>query len=173
MLDLQKYKNAYAAKGGGEIYVVYYSMGGVPGDFAQYLQFKANAGSSYTLFMGQATADEFIKGEVDARDNWMKQFKITGIKLIPTLSTGFENLHNRSSLDLNKAVTVQKASLPQIEQKLELMKGFIKEHPNNVPAILWYAGNEILESGNPIVPTKRRDGSIDTSMLDTIKKHLD
>ena len=74
---------------------------------------------------------------------------------------------------MDKAVTVGKASLPQIEQKLELMKKFIKEHPNKVPAVLWYAGNEILESGNPIVPTKGRDGSIDTSMLDTIKKHLE
>ena len=173
MQDLPKYKSAYSAKGGGEIYVVYYSMGGAPGDFSQYLQFRANAGSSYTLFVGEKTAEEFIQAEVEARDNWMKQFKITDINLIPTLSTGFENLHNRSSLDLNKAVTVGKASLPQIEQKLELMKKFIKEHPTKVPAVLWYAGNEILESGNPIVPTKGRDGSIDTSMLDTIKKHLE
>ncbi|OYU68223.1 MAG: hypothetical protein CFE22_00650 [Cytophagaceae bacterium BCCC1] len=173
MQDLEKYKAAYGSKGGGEIYVVYYSMGGYPGEFVQYQQFKANAGSSYSLFIGQATADMLIKAEVEARNTWMGQYKNTQINLIPVLTTGFENLHNRSSLDLVQGPYVEKATLPQIEQKLELMKGFIKEHPEKVPAILWYAGNEILESGNPIVPTKRRDGSIDTSMLDTIKKHLE
>lgn len=173
MQDLEKYKAAYGSKGGGEIYVVYYSMGGYPGEFAQYQQFKANAGSSYSLFIGQATADMLIKAEVEARNTWMGQYKNTQINLIPVLTTGFENLHHRSSLDIEPAQFVEKATLPQIEQKLELMKIFIKEHPEKVPAVLWYAGNEILESGNPIVPTKRRDGSIDTSMLDTIKKHLE
>ncbi|MCP9763918.1 hypothetical protein [Lacihabitans soyangensis] len=173
MEDLPKYKSAYAAKGGGEIYVVYYSMGGTPGDFGEYMKFGAQAGGSYTLFVGQKTAEEFMKAEVESRDNWMRQYKHTHLNIIPTLSTGFENLHNRSSLDLNKAVTVGKASLAQIEEKLVLMKKFIVEYPNKVPAVLWYAGNEILESGNPIVPTKRKDGSIDTSMLDTIKRHLE
>ncbi len=173
MQDLEKYKNAYKSKGGGEIYVVYYSMGGYPGEFSQYQQFKANAGSSYSLFIGQATADKLIKAEVEARNSWMGQYKNTQINLIPVLTTGFENLYNRSSLDTEQAAFIEKASLPQLEEKLELMKGFIKEHPEKVPAVLWYAANEILESGNPIVPTKRRDGTIDTSVLDTIKKHLE
>ncbi len=173
MQDLDKYKSAYSAKGGGEIYVVYYSMGGYPGEFAQYQQFKANAGSSYSLFIGQATADMLIKAEVESRNTWMGQYKNSNINLIPVLTTGFENLHNRSSLDAVQGAYVERATLPQIEEKLELMKIFIKDHPEKVPAMLWYAGNEILESGNPIVPTKRRDGSIDTSMLDTIKKHLE
>ncbi|MDP1814393.1 MAG: hypothetical protein Q8K92_08090 [Leadbetterella sp.] len=173
MLDLAKYKAAYAAKGGGEIYVVYYEMGGYPGDFGEYQKYRANAGSSYSLFIGQATADMLIKAEVNARNTWVGQYKHTQIGLIPVLTTGFENLHNRTSLDLEQGAFVEKATLPQIEQKLELLKVFIKEHPEKVPAVLWYAGNEILESGNPIVPTKRKDGSIDTSMLDTIKKHLE
>ncbi len=173
MQDLEKYKSAYKSKGGGEIYVVYYSMGGYPGEFSQYQQFKANAGSSYSLFIGQATADKLIKAEVEARNSWMGQYKNTQINLIPVLTTGFENLYNRSSLDTEQAAFIEKASLPQLEEKLELMKGFIKEHPEKVPAVLWYAANEILESGNPIVPTKRRDGTIDTSVLDTIKKHLE
>lgn len=173
MQDLEKYKSAYQSKGGGEIYVVYYSMGGYPGEFSQYQQFKANAGSSYTLFMGQGTADMLIKAEVEARNTWMGQYKNTQIDLIPVLTTGFENLFNRSSLDTEQAAFIEKATLPQLEEKLELMKVFIKEHPEKVPAVLWYAANEILESGNPIVPTKRRDGTIDTSVLDTIKKHLE
>jgi hypothetical protein len=173
MLDLAKYKAAYAAKGGGDIYVVYYEMGGYPGDFGEYQKYRANAGSSYSLFIGQATADMLIKAEVNARNTWVGQYKNTQIGLIPVLTTGFENLHNRTSLDAVQGTFVEKATLPQIEQKLELLKVFIKEHPEKVPAVLWYAGNEILESGNPIVPTKRKDGSIDTSMLDTIKKHLE
>jgi hypothetical protein len=60
-----------------------------------------------------------------------------------------------------------------LEEKLELMKVFIQEYPHKVPAILWYAANEVLESGNPIVPTKSPDGKIDTSVLDTIAKHLE
>ncbi len=172
MLDMPKYKAAYSAKGGGDIYVVYYSMGGYPGEFAEYQKYRANAGSSYTLFIGQGTADMLIKAEVEARNTWMGQYKNTQINLIPVLTTGFENLHHRSSLDIEPAQFVEKATLPQIEKKLELMKIFIKEHPEKVPAILWYAGNEILESGNPIVPTKRIDGSIDTSILETISKHL-
>lgn len=172
MEDLPKYKAAYAAKGGGDIYVVYYSMGGYPGEFAEYQKYRASAGSSYTLFIGQGTADMLIKAEAEARNTWMGQYKNTQIGLIPVLSTGFENLHNRSSLDATQAQYVEKATLPQIEQKLELMKAFIKEHPEKVPAILWYAGNEILESGNPIVPTRRKDGTINTSMLDTISRHL-
>lgn len=173
MKDLDKYKASYGAKGGGEIYVVYYSMGGYPGEFAQYQQFKANAGSSYSLFIGQATADMLIKAEVEARNTWMGQYKPTDIDLIPVLTTGFENLHNRSTLDAVQGAYVEKASLAQIEEKLELMKLFIKEHPTKVPAMLWYAGNEILESGNPIVPTKRKDGTIDSSLIDTIGKHLE
>jgi PhoPQ-activated pathogenicity-related protein len=114
-----------------------------------------------------------IKAEVEARNTWMGQYKNTQIDLIPVLTTGFENLFNRSSLDTEQAAFIEKATLPQLEEKLELMKVFIKEHPEKVPAVLWYAANEILESGNPIVPTKRRDGTIDTSVLDTIKKHLE
>jgi hypothetical protein len=173
ILDLPKYRSAMGRKGGGEIYVVYYSMGGVPSDFSQYLQFRAQAGSSYTIFNESTTAEEFIKVEVQHRENWMNQFKASGIKMIPTLTTGFENLHHRSSLDNATVPIIQKASLAQIEKKLDLVKDFINRNPESVPALLWYAGNEILESGNPIVPTKRKDGSIDTSMLDTIKKHLE
>ena len=173
MLDLARYRSAMSKKGGAEIYVVYYSMGGVPSDFSQYLQFGAKAGSSYTIFNESTTAEEFIKVEVQHRENWMNQFKASGIQMIPTLTTGFENLHHRSSLDNEKVPIIQKASLAQIEQKLELVKDFINKNPQNVPAVLWYAGNEILESGNPIVPTKRKDGTIDTSMLDTIRKHLE
>lgn len=173
MEDLPKYQAAYAAKGGGDIYVVYYSMGGYPGEFAEYQKYRANAGSSYTLFIGQGTADMLIAAEAAARNTWMGQYKNTQIALIPVLTTGFENLHHRSSLDNTAAQYVEKATLAQIDQKLELMKDFIKQYPAKVPAILWYAGNEILESGNPIVPTKRPDGTIDTSMIDTIAKHLE
>lgn len=173
MMDLPKYKSALSRKGGGDIYIVYYSLGGTPWDFEQYLKFGAKAGGSYTIFTESTTAENYIKIETEAREKWMDHFKASGLRLIPTLTTGFENLHHRSSLDSKTVPIIERATTAQIEQKLELMKDFIKRHSDSVPAILWYAGNEILESGNPIVPTKRKDGSIDTSMLDAIKKHVE
>jgi hypothetical protein len=171
--DLAKYRSEFAKKGGGEIYFVYYNGGGYPDGLTIFQENGAKAASSYTLFIGQGNAAELIKAEVVARESWMRQFQHTGLNLIPVLTTGFENLYNRSSLDIEPVKYVEKASLSQIDEKLELMKGFIKQYPDKVPAVLWYAANEILESGNPIVPTKRRDGSIDTSMLDAIKRHLE
>jgi hypothetical protein len=173
MMDLSRYKSAFTRKGGGDIYIVYYSLGGTPWDFEQYLKFGAKAGGSYTIFTESTTAENYIKIETESREKWMDHFKASGLRLIPTLTTGFENLHHRSSLDSKTVPIIERATTAQIEQKLELMKDFIKRHSDSVPAVLWYAGNEILESGNPIVPTKRRDGSIDTSMLDAIKKHVE
>ncbi|MCP9766703.1 hypothetical protein EGI22_02200 [Lacihabitans sp. LS3-19] len=171
--DLEKYRSYMRAKGGGDIYVVYFSIGGYPGDFADYQKYNANAASSYTLSMGSGDADMMIKAEVKARNIFMNQFKDSFVNLIPVLSTGFENLYQRSSIIQKDGQVIPKATLPQLEEKLELMKTFINEHPNKVPAILWYAANEVLESGNPIVPTKSPDGKIDTSVLDTIGKHLE
>jgi hypothetical protein len=173
MGDLEKYRSYLRAKDGGDIYVVYFSAGAYPGDFADYQKFKVNAASSYTLSIGSGDADMMIKGEVKARNVFMSQFKESFVNLIPVLSTGFENLYQRSSIIQKDGQVITKATLPQLEEKLELMKVFIQEYPHKVPAILWYAANEVLESGNPIVPTKSPDGKIDTSVLDTIAKHLE
>ena len=126
-----------------------------------------------TVIIGSGDADMLIKGEVKARNAFMSQFKESFVNLIPVLSTRFENLYNRSSIIQKDGQIIKKATLTQLEEKLELMKVFIQKYPDKVPAILWYAANEVLESGNPIVPTKSPDGSIDTSVLDTIAKHLE
>lgn len=174
--DLQKYKNALKSKNGKDIYVVYYDFNGYPTDWNDYLQKGNNAVSAYnTSVGGYATQEQQIAKEVSDRDNWVGQFNATHVSIIPVLSLGIENLDKRTDLisDGKPVGVVESANMEQINRKIVYMKDFIKMYPNKVPAIIWNSANEIMESGLSIVPKRLKDGTIDTSILDTISKHLE
>jgi hypothetical protein len=174
--DLPKYRAALKAKGGGDIYTVFYSHNGYPLDWSDYLKKGNNAiGAYFTTIGAYATQEQYIAKEVADRETWMGQYRPTQVQLIPTLSLGIENLDKRTDLigDGKPVGIVESATVDQIDKKLFLMKDFIKKYPEKVPAILWYSANEIMEGGTSIVPKRRKDGSIDTTELDAISKHLD
>lgn len=175
-VDLPKYKNSLKAKNGKDIYVVYYGFNGYPGDWGDYQAKRNDAISAYnTTIGGYSTHEQLIVKEVSDRNNWMAQFKATHVKLIPILSLGLENLDLRTDMGSGgKPVgIIEAANLDQVNRKNDLIKDFIKQYPDKVPAILWYSGNEILEGGKSLVPKKLKNGTIDTSILDTISKHLE
>jgi hypothetical protein len=173
--DISRYRSAYASKGGGEIYFVYFEGGNYPWNFENYNKFGLKAASSYTLFMSENRRygqDEFGLAEINARDSWMNQFKATGLQLIPTLTIGFENLAKKTSLDNYVNYSVDGATIQQIDNKLKLIKPFISSNTSSVPALLFYSGNEIIEGGESIVPKRKKDGTIDDSIIRAIGKHL-
>jgi len=175
-VDLPKYKAALKAKNGKDIYAVYFSFNGYPADWNDYLKKGNNAVSAYnTSVGGYATQEQQIAKEVADRNNWIGQFNVTHVSIIPVLSLGIENLDKRTDLigDGKPVGVVESANMEQINRKIVYMKDFIKKYPNKVPAIIWNSGNEIMESGLSIVAKKRKDGTIDTSILDTIGKHLE
>lgn len=169
--DLPKYQSALRAKGGGEIYVVYYSHSGYPFDWSEYVTNRNNAISAYnTSIGGNATQEQQIAKEVSDRENWMRQYKHTDVQLIPLLSLGIENLDSRTDLGISNSVgwSVESANTEQIGRKCKLMQEFIKKHPEKIPAILWYSANEINEGGRSFVPKKLKNGKIDTTELDAV-----
>ncbi len=173
--DLQRYKNALKAKNGKDIYVVYYDFNGYPGDWNDFLQKGNNAVSAYnTTIGGISTAEQQLQKEVSDRENWMGQFKPTHVNIIPVLSLGLENLDQRTELtEPGKQVgIIYKANFEQINRKNILVKEFIKKYPDKVPALIWNSGNEIMETGESLVPKKLKNGTIDTSILDAVSKHL-
>ncbi len=173
--DLPRYKNALKSKNGKDIYVVYYGFNGYPADWNDYLQKGNNAVSAYnTSIGGTSTQEEQISKEVSDRENWMGQFKPTHVKIIPVLSLGIENLDKRTELTppSEQVGIIYKANIEQINRKNILVKDFIKKYPDKVPAIIWYSANEIMEGGASIVPKILKNGTIDTTILDTIGKHL-
>lgn len=171
--DLPKYRASLKAKGGSDIYVVYYNHNGYPIDWSDYLSKGNNAISAYnTSIGGYATQEQQIQKEIADRENWMGQFKATHVQLIPVLSLGIENLDNRT--DLPKTATyqdgvVESANPEQIGRKSKLMQEFIKKYPEKIPAIIWYSGTELNEGGRSFVPKKLKNGSIDTTELDAVK----
>jgi hypothetical protein len=64
-------------------------------------------------------------------------------------------------------------TMSELDDKINRFKEYHAKNPDKVKALLWYSGNELNEGGQTIVPKLRRDGSIDSSVLDTISKHLD
>jgi hypothetical protein len=174
--DLPRYKNALKSKNGKDIYVVYYDFNGYPTDWNDYLKKGNNAVSAYnTSIGGWATQEQQIAKEVSDRDNWVGQFNATHVSIIPVLSLGIENLDKRTDLkgDGSPVGVVESANMEQINRKIVYMKDFIKKYPNKVPAIIWNSGNEIMESGLSIVPKRLKNGTIDTTILDAISKHLE
>lgn len=169
--ELPKYQSAFRAKGGGDIYVVYYSHSGYPTDWSEYVEKRNNAISAYnTSIGGNATQEQQISKEVSDRENWMRQYKHTDVQLIPLLSLGIENLDSRTDLGLSNGVgwSVESANTEQIARKCKLMQEFIKKYPEKIPAILWYSANEINEGGRSFVPKKLKNGKIDTTELDAV-----
>ena len=172
--DLPKYRASLSAKGINDIYVVYFSMGGYPGDWQDIQSKRCNAVGAYSTFPEWQSAEELISQEVAGRETWMGQFKNTNVSIIPVITNGFENLHKRTSLATEKTRYTEGATMEQIDRKTKLVGEFVKKYPTKVPAILWYAGNELLECGEmSLVPKKLKNGTIDTSVLDTISKHLE
>lgn len=68
--------------------------------------------------------------------------------------------------------SIDKATPEQVNKKFDLIKPFIEKNKSIVPALLWYSGTEINEGGESFVAKKKKDGTIDTTMLDIAKKHL-
>lgn len=171
--DLPKYRSALSAKGINDIYVVYYAADGYPGDWPDIQSRRCNAVSAYMTSSTNHSAEALITDEVNNRENWMGQFKATHISLIPTITNGLENLQKRTSLSTDQAGYIEGATLEQLARKTQLVGEFAKKYPTKVPAILWYAGNELLECGErSLVPKRLRNGTIDSSTLDTIAKFL-
>lgn len=172
--DLPKYRAALSAKGISDIYVVYFAPDGYPGDWQDIQSKRCNAVSAYMTSSTNHSAEALISDEVFNRENWMGQFKATHVNLIPVITNGLENLQKRTSLATETAGYIEGATLEQLSRKTKLVGEFAKKYPDKVPAILWYAGNELLECGErSLVPKRLRNGSIDSSTLDTIAKHLE
>lgn len=175
--DLPKYREALRAKGGGEIYVVYYGFRGYPGVWTDYLAKRNDAISAYNTSVGGiSTQDEQIAKEVSDRESWMQQFGHTHVQLIPVIGLGMENLDKRTDLPTGSSEPVgiiTAATIGQIDKKLSLVSGFVKKYPTKVPAVLVNSGNEINESGETVVPKRLRDGRIDTSVVDTFGRWLE
>jgi hypothetical protein len=174
--DLPKYQMALRAKGGGEIYVVYYGFDGYPGDWEDYQKKRNDAISGYnTTIGGNSTAEEQLLKEISDREAWMGQFTATHVQLIPVLSLGLENLDLRTDLGSGgkQVGIIEIANIEQVNRKFELMRDFIKKYPDKVPAVIWNSANEINESGESFVAKKLRNGIIDTSRLDVARKWLE
>lgn len=171
----QRYRNALRNKGGGELYLVYYAFGGVPGDVNDLLSKRPQACSAYSQSSDDRTPQGLITTEVNSRKAWMSQFSHL-FDYIPVLTVGFEELGLRTSLDQPRGPGVQACSAADLETKCKLVIEDLKVYNKDsqkLRAILWYAGNEILETGNPLVPSKRIDGSINTENLDAISKYIE
>ncbi|MDP1816729.1 MAG: hypothetical protein Q8K92_19910 [Leadbetterella sp.] len=172
--DLPKYRASLSSKGISDIYVVYYAADGYPGDWQDIQSKRCNAVSAYMTSSTNHSAEALISDEVFNRENWMGQFKATHVNLIPVITNGLENLQKRTSLSTETAGYIEGATLEQLSRKTKLVGEFAKKYADKVPAILWYAGNELLECGEKsLVPKRLRNGSIDSSTLDTIAKHLE
>lgn len=169
--DLPKYRQALQARGGGDIYVVYYGFDGYPGDWPDYQARRPQAISAYnTTIGGTSTAEEQLQKEVTDRATWMGQFGPTHIQLIPVLSLGLENLDLRTDLGSGGRPVgiIAAASDEQISRKCQLLEQFIAAHPTKVPAVIINSANEINESGRSLVPKLLPDGRILTTELDII-----
>lgn len=172
-LEVNRYRSAYRSKGGGEIYEVYYSMNGIPQDVNDLFSKRPKAVSTYNNTTSYGIkAKDLMRSEVEDRQNFVNQFKASNIKIIPNITLGFEQLGLRTSMGDQGRPGVEIATLDEIEEKCQLLYGFIEANPNEVPAVLWYAGNEILEGGESLVPKRLVDGSIDTSTIDTVSKYI-
>lgn len=171
--DVNKYKSSLKNKNGSDIYVVYYNFGGLPQDVSDIFPKKPNAVGSYnnTTSYGKKATD-LIRSEVEDRETFLKQYRASNINLIPTLTLGMEELGLRTSLDEPRSPGCEAATLDEIKIKCELMAEFVNKNLDKVPAVLWYAGNEILEGGVSLVPKKLIDGTIDNSVLETVSRYI-
>jgi hypothetical protein len=171
--DLPKYRAALSAKGINDIYVVYYAADGYPGHWPDIQSRRCQAVSAYMTSSTNPSAEALLTDEVNNRENWMGQFFATHVSIIPTITNGLENLQKRTTLSTESANYIEGATLEQLARKTQLVGEFAKKYPTKVPAILWYAGNELLECGErSLVPKRLRNGTIDSSTLDTIAKFL-
>jgi hypothetical protein len=83
-----------------------------------------------------------------------------------------EELGLRTSIDPQRGPGCEAATLDEIKIKCELMADFVNKNLDKIPAVLWYAGNEILEGGVSLVPKKLIDGTIDNSVLETVSRYI-
>lgn len=172
-----RYKQAYYNLTGKSLYLVYYEFGGIPMDVADLfnkLSRGVNAISSYNQTSSIKTAAHLIEAEVDSRRDFINGYG-HWFQMIPNLTTGVEDLVNRTSISNHVVNPNPICTLEELAKKCKLCIDDIAIYNKDkiqIPAVLWYAGNEILESGLPIVPAKREDGSIDTSVIDTISNFL-
>jgi hypothetical protein len=171
--DVQRYKDSLRSKNGKEIYVVYYAFGGLPQDVNDIFSKKPSAVGSYnnTTSYGIKHTD-LIKSEVEDRESFLGQYRASNINLIPTLTLGMEELGLRTSIDPQRGPGCEAATLDEIKIKCELMADFVNKNLDKIPAVLWYAGNEILEGGVSLVPKKLIDGTIDNSVLETVSRYI-
>jgi len=170
---LQVIKDDYSSKtGGGQLYVVNLSMGrDYPTE--NYSVHGMECASIYCTYGVSGNTprphSELMADEISLRNAFINNGGLTSYDIIPTISTGFLNLANRSSLAGGDNTNyTEKATLEQMDTKMTDLMTFIASNQSRVPAILFYAGTENHESGNPIIPTLSSGfTSVDVASLNT------
>jgi len=155
---LQVIRDDYSSKtSGGQLYVVNLSMGrDYPTE--NYSNHGMECAGVYCTYAVGSTIprphSELMADEISLRNAFVSNGNVSNIDIIPTLTTGFVNLSNRSSLaGGNNDNYTQIASGAQMDTKFTDLISFVENNPTRVPAILIYAGTENHESGNPVIPT--------------------
>lgn len=155
---LQVIKDDYASKTiGGQLYVVNLSMGrDYPTE--NYGTHGMQCASIYCTYAVGSTMprphSELMADEIRLRNDFVNNGVMSSYDIIPTITTGFLNLSARTDLtggDNNNYTQI--ASSIQMDTKINDLISFVESNQSRVPAVLFYAGTENHESGNPIIPT--------------------
>ena len=141
----------YASKsGGGQLYIVDFIIGR---DYP-----LTGVGECSSVYLTFATDNVFPRphSSVMSEEKRLREYFINNSTkdIIPTLTTGVYDCHRRSSLgDLGINQYTEKATPQELATKITDFIAFHNSYPNRVKSLLWYAGTEFGESGNPLVPT--------------------